>query len=107
MLKLKTPQTNSPSNADLAPLPERRRSTFREPAAEVDLGLFGLPKQRPEVDDAPDLTVAPAVAEASDVAPAPMTPDADAAPVRSVVADEPASIEIPRVDRGLCIDRTP
>ena len=55
MLKLKNPKTTSPSNADLAPLPERRRSTFREPAAEVDLGLFGLPKGDPEVDDVPDL----------------------------------------------------
>ena len=76
------PKTNSPSNVDLAPLPERRRSTFREPAVEVDLGLFGLRKGDPEVGEVTDGAVVPPVAEVPDVAPAPMTPDADAAPVR-------------------------
>ena len=93
MLKLNNPTTTSPSNADSAPLPERRRSTFREPAAEVDLGLFGLSKRDPVVDGVPDLAVPPAVAEPSDVADAPMTPHADEATVVVEVADEPESVD--------------
>ena len=111
MLKLKNPKPTSPSNADLAPLPERRRSTFREPAAEVDLGLFGLSKGDPEVDDVPDLAVvpagAPAVAELSDVAVAPMTPHADEASVVSAPVDEPADVEIPEMTDAPDVTESP
>lgn len=104
MLKLKNPNTTSPSNADLAPLPERRRSTFREPAAEVDLGLFGLPKGDPELDDVPDLAVVPAgppaVAEPSDVAAVPMTPHADEPSEVIAPADESEAVEIPKMTDG-------
>lgn len=100
MLKLNNPTTTSPSNADPAPLPERRRSTFREPAAEVDLGLFGLPRRDPVVDDVPDLAVPPAVAEPSDVADAPMSPHIDGATVVVTVADEPDSVDVPRATDG-------
>jgi hypothetical protein len=78
VLKSKTPKTKSPFTNDLAPLPERRRSTFREPAAEVDLGLFGLPERELEavdgsdVADATDVVDAASLEAASDVVAAPV-----------------------------------
>ena len=93
VLKLMTPKTKSPSNADLAPLPERRRSTFREPATEVDLGLFGLAKGGdPEAADVTDVeaeadvVVTPDVASTTHVADAAVTTDTLELPV---VADAP------------------
>ena len=89
MLKLQNSQTTSSSNGDPAPLPERRRSTFREPAAEVDLGLFGLPKGEPEgadelesvdVSELTDAVEATDVVEASASQDSPDVPDATDVP---------------------------
>jgi hypothetical protein len=98
VLKLKNPMTNSPSNVDLAPLPERRRSTFREPAAEVDLGLFGLPKGDPEVGEVNDAAVVPPVGEVPDAAEASEIPEAGHVPEASDVVeaiDVPEASDVP------------
>ncbi|GAA1768643.1 hypothetical protein [Agromyces humatus] len=95
MPKIKTPKTKSQPNPDLAPLPERRRSTFREPAADVDLGLFGLAKGDPETAVTTDLADATDVVDVSAIAVASNVVDVSAIAGASDVAAAPLAAERP------------
>ncbi|MCD2443576.1 hypothetical protein LQ757_14955 [Agromyces sp. SYSU K20354] len=94
MPKIKKSKTKSQPNTDLAPLPERRRSTFRAPAADVDLGLFGLGVGDRETAVTPEVVGPSAIAEASDVAAEAEADERVEEVELSAVADEPEPVEV-------------